>query len=537
MKNKIKIIIMIIFISFSFSQNDNEEYFLWKKAEKFFQQKDYDEALKIYLKLFNESPNNYEYLKKIKHILIQSNSFDELIKKYEKFIANTLNEKLLFESETDLIEIKIWNDDQNWANDLYKIEQKYEKQKNNFYKFEFILMRILKNKKIDDAYDFILFLRKKYNKPTFFSRKLISIFKDASNYKQSINESLIFILNSEKNKKNSSITKKLIVDQIFESLDIIIKNSLVYDNYLPFTNKQLSSNIFFNLNQKKIYETKEIEYVIGIYNKLIQNKIREDDSLLNLSEIYQIIYADLDSAYTILTKLDQKANINTFKKVMIRKSDILISKGYVDSALKIITHGEKRINRFTLNNNNSNDIKIKNLEISMLKGDYHVFNKQLDSLINSMETNTEKYNELLELKLISLYFSEDIINFKKYSNILYKIKMNKGFESVVELVELINDENILISELAHFQYALIELQKGNLENTKKLIEQMKMKTIYSEISLIINAEIEDRVYKNYKKAIKYYEDILEKFPDTIYKENILNRLNEINKFVIEEYDL
>jgi len=79
--------------------------------------------------------------------------------------------------------------------------------------------------------------------------------------------------------------------------------------------------------------------------------------------------------------------------------------------------------------------------------------------------------------------------------------------------------------------------KRNLENTKKLIEQMKMKTIYSEISLIINAEIEDRVYKNYKKAIKYYEDILEKFPDTIYKENILNRLNEINKFVIEEYDL
>jgi len=115
--------------------------------------------------------------------------------------------------------------------------------------------------------------------------------------------------------------------------------------------------------------------------------------------------------------------------------------------------------------------------------------------------------------------------------------MNKSFESILDLVDLINDENILISELAHFQYALIELKKGNTLNTQKLINQMKMKTIYSEISLIINAEIEDRVYKNYKKAIKYYEDILEKFPDTIYKENILNRLNEINKFVIEEYDL
>ena len=115
--------------------------------------------------------------------------------------------------------------------------------------------------------------------------------------------------------------------------------------------------------------------------------------------------------------------------------------------------------------------------------------------------------------------------------------MNKSFESIVDLIGLINDENILISELAHFQYALIELQKGNIENTQNLINEMKNKTVYSEISLVINAEIEDRINKNYKNAIKFYEKILEDFPDTIYKENILKRLNELNELVIEEYEL
>ena len=139
--------------------------------------------------------------------------------------------------------------------------------------------------------------------------------------------------------------------------------------------------------------------------------------------------------------------------------------------------------------------------------------------------------------MISLYFEEDREKFEKYSNILFKIKMNKSFESIIELINLINDENILISELAHFQYSIIELQKGNIENTLTLIEEMKNKTVYSEISMVLYAEIEDRINKNYKDAIKYYEKILEKFPDTIHKENILKRLNELNDLIIEEYDL
>ena len=66
---------------------------------------------------------------------------------------------------------------------------------------------------------------------------------------------------------------------------------------------------------------------------------------------------------------------------------------------------------------------------------------------------------------------------------------------------------------------------------------MKNKTVYSEISTIINAEIEDRINKNYKKAVSLYEKILEDFPNTIYKEDIIKRLNELNKLIMEDYEL
>tara|TARA_B100000674_G_C37979546_1_gene981284 strand:+ start:4105 stop:5718 length:1614 start_codon:yes stop_codon:yes gene_type:complete len=537
MKSKFKnIMIILILISFSLGQTGNDEYNLRKQAEIYYQQKKYDDALEIYLNIFNQNPTSYEYLRKLKNILTQKKEYSQLINCYNKFISSTTNKKLIFEAETDLIEFKIWNQESDWINDLYLMEQKYENEKNNIYKFEFILLKVSKNKKINEVYDFILHIRMKYKKPAFFSKKLISIFADQADYKRSINESILFITESEKTNKISAITKNLIVDQIFEYLNKILINNQIHKNYLPITNKQLNSNLFLTINQNIAYEHTEIEYIIGIYNKLIQLNIRKDDSKLNLSDIYVNVFTDLDSAYLILDKLDNSTNINTYQSVITKKCNILLSKGYIDSALKVINEGNQKIEKFT-NNQKKEAIKIKELEIALYKGDYTIFNQQLDSLIAQVKVNSNTYNDLLELKMISLYFANDSEKFTKYANILYKIKLNKSFESILELVELINDENILISELAHYQYALIELQKGNTLNTQKLIKQMKMKTIYSEISLIIDAEIEDKINKNYKNAIIFYESILEKYPNTIYKENILKRLNELNKLIIEKYDL
>ena len=109
--------------------------------------------------------------------------------------------------------------------------------------------------------------------------------------------------------------------------------------------------------------------------------------------------------------------------------------------------------------------------------------------------------------------------------------MNKSFESMLDLIQLINTENLLIAELAQFQYALIELQKGNINNAQQIILSMNKKTIFYEISLVLNAEIEDHINKNYKLAEKLYQEFIEKYPNSIYKENILKRLNELNKLL------
>jgi hypothetical protein len=536
MKNKFTIfIIIVIYMQIGLCES-NKEYKLWKKAEILNQQKNKDEALKIYLELFENNQANYDYLKKINEILIEKQDYKLLIKCYDEYLENLLSINNKFEVEVKLLEIKIWDQDIEWINYLYILEKQYENDQNKKNKFEFISHQLFKNNKLEEGYNFILFLRNKYNIPSFYSRKLISIFKKNNKFKQSINESIIY-LNHKSTNKLSSVTKNILIEQIFDLIQIIIDDAKLDKTYLPISSKQLSSNKFLNINKNYIYESNAIDYINKVYEKLIQSELKSELAQFKLAEIQYKVFSDLDSAYKIINNLGKKSTNNDLNiKILLLKSDILISKGYLDSALHLINSKHNSIEKYS-KINNINDIRFKNIELLLYKGDYVNLNLEIDSLINDFELNNKNSNDLLELKMITLFFSENIEQFKKYSLIQHKLKMNKSFESILDLIDLINSDNVLISELAQFQYSLIEFQKGNIDNTQQIILNMNIQTIYYEIALIVNAEIEDYVNQNYKNAINLYEKIIEKYPDSIYKEEIIRRLNKLNEMIIKKIEL
>ena len=68
-----------------------------------------DEALNIYIKLFNNDKSNQEYFKKIKKILLEKKLYEKLIIIYEEHISNIEESEDNFFIEIELLEIKIWN--------------------------------------------------------------------------------------------------------------------------------------------------------------------------------------------------------------------------------------------------------------------------------------------------------------------------------------------------------------------------------------------------------------------------------------------
>jgi len=493
--------------------------------------------LNEYLELFQYDKTNYQYLIKIKEILVKKGEYEELISIYEQHIESILESNKLFERKVELLEIKIWADERDWKEFLISI---INLEKDNQTKLEYILYKLIQNKKIDVAYELVQNFRIKNNKPHFFSKKLISVFKENNRNKDTIEESLIYLIFGS-TKKNNSVINKIIIEQLFKECDKILESALIDNFILPISDKQFSSNTFLNSNFYEIQKTEDIQYVINVYKKLIEYEINYEKAKLRLADINYNILSDFDNAYIIYNEIEKESSkISIDTEAILGKADILISKGYLDSAQSIINHQKILLKNFTSNKAKQdliNDLDYKNTQILFYEGSYQELNLSLDSLIKKLELKNKNCNDLLEVKTMALFFNQEQEIFKKYSSIQHKIKMNKSFESILELIQLMGTENMLINELAQFQYAIIELEKGNAKNAQQIIATMNQKTIFYELSLIINAEIEDHINKNYKEAIKLYEKFIEKYPNSIYKENILQRLNQLYQLLMEDLDL
>jgi len=561
MKNKLYYIIIhfiiLLLINISASKDNTNIKQLINTAEQLEKINKNNQALEIYLKLFDTDKTNKHLFKKIKKILINKKDYEELILIYNQYLNNLNDSQDKFSIEMDLLEIKIWNNSNNWEiylNDIFNRhilnnKDNYGIKKN---KTKYIIQKLIKNELHNKSYEIVKNIRNyfkneliensligsnlSYKDTIFLSKDMISIFSKEKQYHKAIEESILYLKNNPKNHFYN-----IIKDEMFNFCDQIIKNSTTNNFNFPITNKQFSANTFLNYQiPKKINQT-EINYIINIYNNLIKNNIVKNEAQLRLANIQYKFFDDLDNAYKLYSELDNKQiNKSINHKAAIKKIDILIKKGYLDSAFVLIENKRKEIeknNSLKDKKNILNKLSYKNIEILFYKGNYLEMNQNLDLLINNNELDDNYLNDLLEIKNISLFFNKEQEIFKKYSLIQHKIKMNKSFEANFELIEIINSENILISELAQFQYALIEIKKGNIEAAQEMILSMNQKTIFSEISLIINAEIEDYIYKNNKESIKLYEEFLNKYPNSIYKENIIQRLNIINKDLNQKIDL
>lgn len=558
MNNKLlfKYIILILISHLISNENNINSTQLLKTADELEKINKIDDALKVYMQLFDMNKSNPTYFKKIKKILLQEKRYEELIIIYQQHINNFDTSKDTFLIEVELLEVKIWNQSNDWEIYLNNLINKYIENTEQYNyaikknKFKYIVQQLTKNEKGNEAYELVKKIRKYFKKEikknnfkknnlseqdtAFLSREMIAIFSNKKQYKKAIQESILFLKSNPKNNFYNTTLK----EQIITFGNEIINNRKVSDFNFPITNKQFNANTFFNYEALESYNQEDINYMINMYNEMIKNDIAKNEAKLELAHINYKILNDLDNAYKLYVELENENTQISFKAA-INRIDILVKKGYLDSASVSI---RKKINEIEKNSfmykkeEVLNDLNYKNIQILFYKGDYIKMKEALDLFIDNAKLQNKNLNDLLEIKNISLFFNEDEKNFKKYSSIQYKIKMNKDFEAIFELIQLINSENILISELAQFQYALIQIKKGNIKEAQSIIEAISNETIFSEISLIINAEIEDYLKNNYEQSIKLYEDFLNKYPNSIYKENIRKRLSIINDLIKEKID-
>ena len=165
----------------------------------------------------------------------------------------------------------------------------------------------------------------------------------------------------------------------------------------------------------------DIEYIINVYKKLIEYDIDSENAKMKLANINYEILNDFDSAYNIYDEIEKKSSkISIDTEATLGKINILISKGYLDSAQSLINNQKIILEKFTSHKTKQelmNKLKYKNTQILFYKGEYQKMSLSLDSLIKIIEldkikTPIEFFNNIeMKVLIYGMSFIEVILLF------------------------------------------------------------------------------------------------------------------------------
>ena len=207
----------------------------------------------------------------------------------------------------------------------------------------------------------------------------------------------------------------------------------------------------------------------------------------------------------------------------LRLIDVYFAKGDIENALK---NAQKFSNDYH-NGNEKLMLNIKKSQAHFYAGDFEASGDSLSSILKKLQKDSPGFNDLLDVQSILLAFSEHQEAFKVFAEVQLFIRQNKRTQAINQLSELFNIENDFIKDVALFQCAYIELLQNNPQQSIIHLQELSNVSIFSELGKILLAEIYDIVLLESGTAIDIYLQFIEKYPLSIYYDDIRIRLREL----------
>ena len=202
----------------------------------------------------------------------------------------------------------------------------------------------------------------------------------------------------------------------------------------------------------------------------------------------------------------------------------MIVNGALDKANKEIQNSMKKYT----SKEQIDKLKNKELQIHYFLGDSSLTTKISTLLLETTKENPF-YNDLLDLQSLVLTFRNNEKLLKEFSEIKLLIFQNKIDLAINKLSNMLSYENneLIINDLIilHLSYLLILKEDSN--NALNFIDGISHQTIFSEFAYILKAEIFDFILIEEQNAANIYIDFLEKYPLSIYYDDIRLRLREL----------
>jgi len=262
---------------------------------------------------------------------------------------------------------------------------------------------------------------------------------------------------------------------------------------------------------------------VSIYDSLRIND-GNLDATYRLAEIKFRAMNDLDGAFLLYEKVAQKAAKMDFRFLAaLRIIDISLAKGDTKNALDQI----KSFKRNFRKGDEKLILKIKESQVNFYAGEFQAAGDSLIQVLKNLPKDSHRYNDLLDVQSIILAFTDESEAFNNFAQIQLLIRQNKRTQALENLSAMINVENNFIRELSLYQIAYLHVLQNEYKLATQKLNLVAGETIFTEMSLILHAEILDYLLGEVGSAIDLYLKFLENYPLSIYYDDIRLRLREL----------
>ncbi|NOX17535.1 MAG: tetratricopeptide repeat protein [Chlorobi bacterium] len=237
--------------------------------------------------------------------------------------------------------------------------------------------------------------------------------------------------------------------------------------------------------------------------------------------------------------LDAKSAENYFalipKKYPGTKFDILALYELAESAVrennlqKALSYLNKIEKKKKVPQEIRNKTLLRKAEIAFMRGEFDGASSMLSVVASNPGDNSA--NDAIELSLLITALKSDSSEAVKYASARLLMKQFKINEASVILAEIAdNTKNFILRDMVDFDLAEILIARENYIKAVDLLDGLTKReesALYSDKALYMIGEIYFRGLKELDKAQKIFENLLEKYPNSIYLNSSRENINEI----------
>ena len=324
----------------------------------------------------------------------------------------------------------------------------------------------------------------------------------------------------------SSTNSEIIELSILQLAKIIEKKSINNKIQLPISDRVIQ-NSFLELspfgNDMVDYKADKLSEAVIMYDSLIEkyNNSRAKYNIANLKSNNN----DYEKSLNDFSALEQGSSNRDIRfKSAIRIIEIKIKNNLINNELIAL------IKKYKARYNKTEEIEyldLKYFQVLFYLKQFDELKEKLEEKLREIDKKNNYYNEFLNGLTLLMLFNNNDDELIVLSDALYKM-ITRQYDESIKILELLSDSNSeIISNLSLYYLAYIYINIKDYQAAKTYLSSIDSNDIYSELSLLLTAELDDFVLNDINSAVDNYLIFMDNFQYSIFYEEIRLRLERI----------